>query len=372
MAARPSWSSLLFTCLVHTLSGVHTQTFALVDYHISGMLAFALSLSHGNEMNVWREAMRNVLKRKLKLRRGTLSGEAAAFKDLVITTCLGNDPCELSTALYLCGPGDWRIQSEWTFFVTDDHDSNESVSALLCDVLVPLLAGSAYELFPRHRWNRHDVAMSRLGILANAHNLLEDCYVEYLCIGHGLRLHSTGVVGEDVPNMLALEWFPPEAHVQSNGGGDAGNMASVAGNTCDDLAAQSWAEVNRRNRGSALRWVQEKPGVDMLFIRSALSPMAQYMKDQIYSSGDIYDTVQNARVLKVPCADGPQALLAGRDWPMLEAALGVADNQAMRSLEELHDPKKYAAYPEQALTVQFRHSIVRMISRGRVQSTRSS
>jgi hypothetical protein len=358
---RPGWSSLVITCLVHILAGLLTKSFDLLQGNISGQLAFTLSLGHGNEMHTWQRAMLEALRRTLRLEHVEMTSEAVAFQNRVVEVFIGSTPNELSTALLICAKGDWR-RKDGFIVAALRGETYQEVLHLIESNLLPLLGAYKYTHFPRHRWVGHDLSMMRPGILCNLYNYLEDCYTEFLILGHGYsREKAYSMRGAANPNLLAIDWAPP---IEEPASGDLPGVGASNSSVPQADADATWAEVNRRNRGKAMSWVSSRPGDVMLAQRAIMTPLMDYMMAKIHSSGDLHATVQQASVIGASGeSDAPSILLAGRKWALLEAARGHRDNATMEALRKLHDVSLWAAFADSAKTVEFNHLLFRLISR---------
>jgi hypothetical protein len=93
---RVGWNLLVFQCLAHVLAGVFTKTWALSKIEISCCIAFAMSVTHGNEQQVWTSILMQAIRRTLKLIDEPVSAAAMEFKRNVIHTFLGCEPNELA------------------------------------------------------------------------------------------------------------------------------------------------------------------------------------------------------------------------------------------------------------------------------------
>lgn len=131
------WNFMHLTCRVHLVSGIHTRLFGLMPSDISGLVSLSLALSPVGQMGRCRHAVRKTLADKVYLvAAATLSDEARAFKQVVVSTFVGDrfDKVPLRMVLERCCPGDWR-QPGWPV-VANKGESRREVLKMMYKVLV--------------------------------------------------------------------------------------------------------------------------------------------------------------------------------------------------------------------------------------------
>ena len=91
---RPGgWSLLNLACDTHRYASILERTHAVVEQYTTGMYALAASLHNGDAMTTFRSAARAVNGRQLRIIREPPTAAAEAYKEFVLDTVLGRDPC---------------------------------------------------------------------------------------------------------------------------------------------------------------------------------------------------------------------------------------------------------------------------------------
>lgn len=188
----------------------------------------------------------------------------------------------------MCARGDWRRRQGFEFLVRPG-ETLDSAFQFIAATLGPPLAKLAYMTFSRSRWTGQERALIPIGILTNLHDLAFDAYIDYLEHAHGFKRSASLPVPVVDPGVLASEWSDIGAVDVDGPSADVGNV-DFNGDLAEDPRAQasaSWAEVNKRNRGSTLRFFESRPGVRLMEIRKYLGPMGSYRNRVIETSGQI-------------------------------------------------------------------------------------
>lgn len=308
------WDPMHITCRVHTVSGIHTRIFDLAPDDISGLIAVSLALAPAGLMGIFRSAVRAVLTRKVRLVQSVhLSGEAKDFKRLAQRAFLpdraGN--LELKVALERCCPGDWRDASSWPV-VAGPEDTRKDILKAIFTILVPAMFGHAPFIFPKHRWTGAEHAFKDIGLPLNIHNLLPEAFEEFM---QRMGRQAPDERQEQVPHA------------------DVHNIVAVAEPAADrDPAAakgpkaMTWQEENRQYRAKALAWLQSRPQSRILCLALASQPVRSLMHKELEMAGATWETQQSAKAAMRHDLD---SVIAGRTWPLLEAAATVHEEACM-------------------------------------------
>ena len=314
------WDSMHITCRVHTVSGIHTRMFDLASDDVSGLIAVSLALAPAGLMGTFRSAVRAVLTRKVRLVQAVrLTAEAKDFKSLVKRAFLPNRAgnLELKLALDRCCPGDWRDAKSWPV-VAGPGDTRTDILTAMFKIFVPALFGHAPFIFPKHRWTGAEHAFKDIGLPLNIHNLLPEAFEEFM-----QRL------GRQTPDERQEQAANAEVHT----------IVAVAEPLADrDPAAargqraMTWQEENRQYRAKALAWLQSRPQSRVLCLALASQPARSLMHKELEMSGATWETRESA---KAAVRQDLGSAIAGRTWPLLEAAATVHEEACMSDIASM-------------------------------------
>ena len=331
---------LHFICDVHCMANIHQRVYGLCDGTVSGMQKVALSLQTGGTMCVWRKALRRVLVRQLVLVREEPSADAKAYRDMILDTFCGTDIelASLRAVLCKCASGDWRQPGIFQYLAAPG-ERRVDVLKMLLKHFVPAIAAHAPATFPKHRWTGAKKSIRDQGLLAGMHNLLHSTYREFLSLieSRGDRAPADPVVdGAQAP---------------------AGQMPD------GPEGPPVTAEAKRAYRGAAISWIEGAPVArDLVMIATVLGPMTHQMEKLIESSSALSTTMQESARLSM--ADvGIREAMCQSDWPLMQAAEMVLNNQSMDSIEGLHDVDNYSAWPLMWRSVESQALLFKMLSR---------
>lgn len=338
------WQSIHLDCIVHTTSGIHTKVFGLVREEVSGMLAVSLSLSHSNQMTLFRLAFQRVLRRMLVLDSSDLGSDAIAYREMVLDLFFGRDieVAEHRTALGRLLGGDWREKGRVVYRPSPGETRADALRNLE-QLLAPYLVGHAPFAFPRHRWTGMEKSLRDIGFLACAHDLLGATYEEFIAVHHG---------GAALVEQAA-------ADAPGHAGADVGSRAPAT-----EEGGSAWAKENRAHRGKALAWCRSPTDSICVLMRMVLSPMMKYLHRHLAAAGGQWETAEVAKLLGEARASGSvRSALGRREFPMLLCARGDLDTETMRAIADLQDTQHYKVFPESGLTVQTQHLAFRLWSK---------
>lgn len=160
------WETLHLKCDMHVVSSIHGQTFDCLGPLVSGMTAVSVSLGAFGQMTLFREAMRRVLSKQLRLVYQQPNQEAAKFRDLILDTFVGSSakPAPLRMTVARCASGDSRKTGVFEFYA-GPGDTSESVLQLLMKAFVPTVLAHAPSTWPRARWTGFDKSLLDVGLL---------------------------------------------------------------------------------------------------------------------------------------------------------------------------------------------------------------
>ena len=194
-------------CDVHVVSRIHTRVMSLADPTVVGVLRHALSLQGGLHMNLFRKALRLEIRSRggVVVRVGSAPREALQHRELMLRLFAshGRSVLPRRVLLMLLPNGDWRSRRIEVFVDDVSQLSAAEAERQLANGLVAALAGSTFQVYPRHRWTGADVAFDRCGLLEAVHGLGAGAY------RHFLRLLGEAGAGRSgapaAAELLALE-----------------------------------------------------------------------------------------------------------------------------------------------------------------------
>jgi hypothetical protein len=107
----------------------------------------------------------------------------------------------------------------------------------------------------------------------------------------------------------------------------------------------------------------------LLYTIQCATPLTGAMESYIALATEVYDTKESAKALKAAQAiganelRGASSLIAGRSWPLLEAAHSSIEKAALTKCEQLGDKSLFKAYPSSVKTVELNSKIFKFQSR---------
>jgi len=350
MATRPGWFHIHLRCDVHVAAAVHSSVYGLSQAKeaVRGMTAISLSLRNFGQMALFRESMKRVLRRTLRLVYVQPSKPANAYRELVLNTFLGCSARSVPLRLVLSrfASGDWRKVGVFEYLACH-NDTLESVHESLCTHFVPMILQHAPSTWPQNGWTGFDRALMDIGLLACIHGLLQATYRDYLEVNYKFKAPSAPDTG--APAIL-----------------DEGEGMHASERGAENLeGGGDWASENRAHRKGAAEWLQQDRSTDMLVMRLVLSPMKMVLDKMLQLSGGVAKTLQVSSLLQF--GPGPDAERTGRlqveQWPILMAAEGVLEKRALEDIAALHRPDLYLPTQESDTTVVTNHLLFRLLSR---------
>ena len=117
-ARGDTFSSLGFTCDVHTVAGCHTKCGVLMKDDISGLLNMALSLAASSYMRKFRQCLIDVVEERLVFLHGRPPHSAVEYRQHAMDLFLARGPDWRArrSMLALVLPGDWRNEDQVEYY----------------------------------------------------------------------------------------------------------------------------------------------------------------------------------------------------------------------------------------------------------------
>ena len=340
---RSSWITLHVGCNLHVISGIHAKVFNVASQHVSGLVAVSLSLSSAGYMDTFRRALLEVLREQLVVvPQQRLSEETESYKQMVLDTFVGQEASSLETRLALlrCAGGDWRVSGKFVVHSNTGCDI-ETIMSLLKESFIPYVCRHRPFLWPRHRWTGMEKSLKDIGLLLCIHNLLPAVYERWLALQFG---RSAALPSKELlVDVGVSELNEPPAGAKPE---------SVA-----------WAEANKAHRRGARDWLATSPGVATLLMRVTLSPMMWYLTQELELSNlSLQKSLWSASKESLGLEGLLQLLQRGR-WPLLLAATGELDREAMERVRQAHSEDQLRGVPSQYCQARWTNFLFRMLSR---------
>ena len=179
-----AFQGLHLGCDVHVASRTHGRVFSLVEPTVTGVLRHALSLQGGAHMNLFRKAIRLEIRSRggVVVKIGAASREVRQHRELMLRLFAARGRCIISrrVLLMLLPNGDWCSRQVEVFVGHRSQLTPQEAERQLANGLVTALAGSQFEVYPRHRWTGADISFDRCGLLEAVHGLGAGAYRQFL------------------------------------------------------------------------------------------------------------------------------------------------------------------------------------------------
>ena len=346
---------LHFPCEIHMHVTALNRALALADESISGIIRIALSLRLGGWMKIFRQELCNEIQESLDVRIGRSSASAARRRRIACTIFTGGQRRTrlIQSIMGSLPNGDWQDQSSVQVYISPGTDiSHRELANTMCDGLLKSLAGAQFRIFNRSRWTQNDDAVCRLGLLEACHGLLRRSFTRWLRkVGFNFPSRppadpnmelSQPVAPADVA-MLAddgegsddqpadARTAEPDAGLGHDGEPGIRDAPPAAADS--EAAPQTgdhpdFAEINRKNREMAYRWVSNRPLRDLVLIRLIMEPSMAVIRKLLEVSGEAWMKQQLTRSLY---GNGDPV----QDFRMLFAARGDLETQLFAHIQML-------------------------------------
>lgn len=177
-----SQATLRTLCRVHRVSSIRESTCNLDTKLVSNLRRCVLSLMFGNSLKTFRDAVRVVLSKRLKIVRGEPPRSVHRVRnERALSHCMprtaGNE-WRRGLILSLL-PGDWTNPKEICSFPDDDESDEERIRKIMVD-LVQILVAQGPRSFPSRNWVRCELAPEWLLTLELPHRLFSQSFPVYV------------------------------------------------------------------------------------------------------------------------------------------------------------------------------------------------
>ena len=101
----------------------------------------------------------------------------------------------------------------------------------------------------------------------------------------------------------------------------------------------------------------------MLIMRRILDPMKQVLEHMLSCAGDLATTKRLNSLVAASRFGEVSAPLAASQWPLLIAAEGLLEKEAVQKIEAVHSVELYLPIEDRDKTVATNHLVFRLLSR---------
>ena len=363
LAAKEDIVTLHSVCVIHKVA----RFTGLVanprekDGFIPGLINVALSLSSGNHMRLFRDSLRQVIKRRLKrievaplIRHQRRQG---ILLDVCIPPTSPNKVLRRSIISSLAN-GDWQPHDILEHRCSGCCKSQKDCERKFCGAFVSSVCSTAPPLFPRHRWTGCREALSWILLLESINRLFTETYLHWSTrLPGGARI--TPLLEAWRSGTLTPSWAStinaatmadneeerggdPEdaAHPTSTSRHEAAPCASADAVACDWAAKQA-ALAAQRNIALKLLTCDNIQGIHgkLFALRQTLEPLALQMDICFQQAGIRWDQEQELREgLRTKF---PNLGLKTRSYRLSSAASGAFVAPVARRISELMLPGEW-------------------------------
>eukprot|EP00971_Amphidinium_carterae_P206033 4088861-Amphidinium_carterae.1 len=365
LAKRPGWESLQFHCGVHIVSTCHRRTYdVLFPNDISGLIRTSLSIKQFGKMTFWRQAMQEVISKRLVVLRGIAGMAAARRRQQLLQLHFGNDKDGLQRALRLesVANGDWTNAKQvehWIPLMAPEPDS-KSLTDFVVSSLLQALASHQPRTYPRHRWTGAPEAISDIALLVHVHSLLLPVYERFQILAGGGGTSKQGL-SEQAPLAGAMAAEDLEADLplfQDSADVDAIAETSVhTGAEDGDSGGGAQAARNAKMRSEALIWISHCPehmSGQLLLMRMIVDPLAGLLQKQLHLSSENRELEERAKVAEAMLAERENPL-SQRSFPLGILASGKLEADFFESVAAVfQNNEMWKLFPTCCHTMKFR------------------
>lgn len=371
------WRSLHLFCSSHKVATAHEMVFCLVDGHIRGMIHCVLALHNSSAMSAFREALREEVASRFRLRQGVVSEGALAYKRWVLKLFVshGQQLPMRRVLLAMCPNGDWRSREiEYVLQPGQEWTREQALQHITSGLLAALCAAQP-KLYRRARWTGADASTDSLGILEACHCLLSTTFFRFLAgyqKGAGVQQMLATAAATASTGQAAAEPVGPSslATVSAAIGVGQPGMPPDFGSTGPPqeaadprLAAEAdWAAINASHRRQGAEWVSSRPLGLLMAQRQILEPLRQLMSRQFLVAAEDWECEQRYKIA-AKLSEGEVVEHHDRSYRLAVAGLGTDERVFFTQLSQLFEQDEFWEYiPMVDHTVQFRALIFRLAS----------
>eukprot|EP00971_Amphidinium_carterae_P352343 6492556-Amphidinium_carterae.1 len=376
----PDWLQAHVFCNVHVAARALTKTMHMSDFHVTGLLSFALALNGGGCTLEFRKSVAAVIiQRPFLVQRGSPPAHVLSEKKFLLSI-FGTTGSKLAERLFLLEKvctGDWSKTNCLEVYVPAGVEVDEKQLHMeYLKAVLWVLCHKGYETYPRHRWLGADIATDEVALSLALHNIGGEAF-QLMC-GVSSKVAGTflqdSLAGASTCDPLDIEGALDDADdaeendlqtaaadvvadmfVNEEGGE---NIAEASeGRSMDDMA-----KANAAVRKKVLQWLASVPLPDVIIIRLMMKPLVQLLHDYVSKSGESWDRSCKVAILK---SNDDESRPSNKDLMSgVERYVSlVAEKQFFVSLEAVLANTQWRFLPEEALTHEKQSLAFRMSSR---------
>jgi hypothetical protein len=205
-------------CRLHRISAIASNGVdKSMKLEVTGIINIALALQSSGAMRCFRRCLRDVLRRKLVVRRGSPGPAADRRRQMILETFAPVHPGQHSSfvdrvVIAQCANGNYDNKRAFEVYVAGDYD-HQDVVHYVCVHFVRAVAGKPPRPYPRSRWTGARATLEKpIGLLMNMHGLFQDTF-EMFCASFNVT-KSKG--GEPIGPLALEDAAGPEAHAEAH------------------------------------------------------------------------------------------------------------------------------------------------------------
>eukprot|EP00971_Amphidinium_carterae_P347058 6488871-Amphidinium_carterae.6 len=369
------WLDSVFTCEAHIAFGIIGSTLdGLYPLAVTGIISTALSLRHGNSLELFRNCLHEEVLATMVLKRGSPSPSAKVYKQNMMSLFMSGASGALLDAVLLTKlpNGDWRNHKSVEYYVPvgEDEPCRADVASMMSSTLVYVFLRSKPSIFQRHRWTGMDIAIEELARLQCCHGLLVRTYARFMRrLEAGGKTCSSGPGLPEQPLVVgAVADMPSDALVHDTAvGADPSepntDLAHVVLPHSNDAGQgpeeHRSAQLHAQDRQKAQAWLAGDPMSDLVLCRLTVDPLMGLMSMILTSSGQGWELEQRVQCLKH--LHNPQE--APRLYNATVAANLDLEEEFYHDLQRWSNTCLWELVDEKSLKLSFNSLLFRMLSK---------
>eukprot|EP00971_Amphidinium_carterae_P351000 6491847-Amphidinium_carterae.1 len=372
-AERGGWLWQHYYCGLHLISTSHKKTFDMLQgQHITGLIWVSLCFRTGTAMASLREAIRSVVRARLKIKVANLTPQAKAYKTLILDVFLSlHTPAMVKGVLALSIlNGDWQDDEFILHYVEPGQEVPcfDTIQPQVEHCLLTLFASCKPPIWPRHRWKGSELSVAHIALFDAVHGLLRPIFQVYLQLV-GNPQHVTPAVdvclGEDLgyeQSVLATgQAGDQDSMVCLHTSGDPADQVSLE-MTLEQTDAADHAKRHAKQRQLAFAWVNSSSFPHLLLMGLVLRPFSELLNMQLAICKDKWELLERGSMAKAML--GGSMNLGSRKYGLVEAALGNLEAAFFKELNVLFNSTHiWQMFPQRVHNMSFRAEGFKMLAR---------
>ena len=353
---------LTFGCDIHRAATLTTRVFDLVKFHISGLLALAISQRGAGQFDRLRTLVGEACVAKLRIvRGGAIHPEAFAFKkaflDLVLpsgdlvnadTQCWRSGGMARTMTRYMFDQyfnGDIRDTHHVWHHVAVDGPSDEQICDGFLKEAAFALLPAMLDHFPRHRWTGAGKVICSAALFAGTHGLLHSVVPQWLDGRRSAR--GAAAAAEPAAPAVVSDGYVSEPD-------DNPVVAEFGDSGVSKPTEETWSDWNSRMKVDAVQWALSNPAAALHVLAVVVQPLSRLIEDFLFLAGERWDTINDWRT-----TNGE-----GRRFRVLEAHRVRHERQcAAHALSLLQRHDQWGSFPVECMTLATRGLAFRSLAR---------